>query len=148
MFLLDTNVISEVLRPAPSTRVVAWLNTHTNDCTLCSITLFELNAGVAMLPDGARRNALAGAVAAIRSRFGASILPFDAAAADESAALLEQARKLGLGLHQIPEKLADLQIAGIANASGNTLATRNTGDFQGLPIDLINPWDRQAAAPP
>lgn len=141
MYLLDTNVISEALRPAPSSRVIDWLNKNTSTCAICSITLFELSAGVAMLPDGARRKSLQSAVGAIRSRFSSGILPFDAGAVDESARLLEQARRLGLGLHQIPDKLADLQIAGIANATGRTLATRNVADFAGLRISLFNPWD-------
>lgn len=95
-----------------------------------------------MLPDGGRRNALAAAVAGIRARFATRILPFDTAAADCAATLLEQARILGVGLHQIPQKLADLQIAGIANAAGKKLATRNVKDFRGLEVAVVNPWNQ------
>ncbi len=144
MILLDTNVLSEALRPAPSTLVVAWLDRNFPDCAISSVTIFELAAGVALLDAGRRRDALQTAVARIIRRFGARVYPFDAAAAQAAARLLVQAREGGVALHQLPAKLADLQIGGIASAYGLSLATRNTGDFDGVGLTLIDPWSGDA----
>jgi predicted nucleic acid-binding protein len=143
LILLDTNVISEALKPAPSARVVAWLDASFADCALCSITIFELAAGIALLEPGRRRVTLENAIARTIRRFGPRVYAFDAPAAHAAAALLERARDQGLGLHQAPAKLADLQIGGIASAYDLALATRNVGDFQGLGLTLINPWDER-----
>jgi toxin FitB len=141
LFLLDTNVLSEALRPAPQPNVVQWLDRNFPDSAICSVTIFELGAGVALLDAGRRRDALETAIARLIRRFGARVYAFDTPAAQAAARLLSQARAQGLGLHQVPAKLADLQIAGIATAYGLSLATRNTSDFQGLGLDLENPWD-------
>lgn len=141
MILLDTNVISEALRPAPSPSVVNWLNANHANAAISSITIFELEAGVGLLEAGRRKDALANAIARAIRRFGSRVYAFDAAAAQAAARLLVQARAQGLGVHQIPNKLADLQIAGVALAYGLELATRNVGDFAGLGIQLVNPWE-------
>lgn len=141
MILLDTNVISVALKPAPAPQVVKWLNANFAGASICSVTIFELAAGVALLDAGRRKNALEGAVTRMIRRFGTRLYAFDAAAAQAAARLLSQARAQGLALHQIPGKLADLQIAGIASAYGLDLATRNTGDFGGLGLTIISPWD-------
>ncbi len=140
MILLDTNVLSEALKPAPAQNVVTWLNQCFHECALSSVTVFELKAGVAMLDPGRRRDTIENAVTRLVRRFATRIYPFDAAAAEEAARLLAIARAGDMALHQVPAKLADLQIAGIAAAYGLELATRNTGDFAGLGIDLIDPW--------
>jgi predicted nucleic acid-binding protein len=140
MILLDTNVISEALRPAPSPTVVSWLNANHANAAISSITIFELEAGVGLLDSGRRKDALENAMARMVRRFGSRVYAFDAAAAQAAARLLFQARTQGLCLHQIPNKLADLQIAGVANAYGLELATRNVGHFAGLGIALIDPW--------
>jgi len=144
MILLDTNVISEALKSAPSPQVVSWLDSNFAGSALSSIAIFELGAGLAMLSPGRRRDALENAVTRTVRRFGSRIYAFDAAAAQAAARLLAQARASGLPLHQIPNKLADLQIAGIASAYGLDLATRNIGDFAGLGLELINPWQWSA----
>ena len=141
MILLDTNVLSEALRPTPSAVVINWLNAHFVECAISSITIFELAAGLAQLPDGKRRETLEAAVARVVRRFGTRVYAFDTPAAHAAAKLLEGARAQGLGLHQVPAKLADLQIGGIATAYGLSLATRNIADFQGSGLELINPWD-------
>ncbi|UFZ04023.1 PIN domain-containing protein [Bradyrhizobium ontarionense] len=141
MILLDTNVISEALKLAPSPQVVSWLDSNFAGSALSSITIFELGAGLALLDAGKRRDALENAIARTVRRFGSRIYAFDAAAAQAAARLLAQARTNALPLHQIPNKLADLQIAGIARAYGLELATRNVGDFAGLGLTLINPWE-------
>ena len=143
MILLDTNVLSEALRPTPSAVVIHWLNAHFADCAISSITIFELAAGLAQLPAGKRRETLEAAVARVARRFGTRVYAFDTPAAHAAAKLLENARSQGLGLHQVRAKLADLQIGGIATAYGLSLATRNVADFQGSGLELINPWDAQ-----
>lgn len=140
MILLNTNVISEALRPAPEPRVIAWLNAHFPEAAISSVSIFELSAGVMLLEAGRRRDALESAVARTVRRFGARTYAFDAAAAHAAASLLARARTQGAALHQVPVKLADLQIAGIASAYGLALATRNVGDFAGLGLTLLNPW--------
>jgi toxin FitB len=141
MILLDTNVISEALKSAPSPQVVSWLDSNFAGSSLSSITILELGAGLALLDAGKRKDALGKAITRTVRRFGSRIYAFDAAAAEAAARLLAQARASGLPLHQIPNKLADLQIAGIASAYGLDLATRNVGDFSGLGLALINPWE-------
>lgn len=141
MILLDTNVLSEALRPAPSAVVIDWLDARFAECAISSVAIFELAAGLAQLPTGKRRETLETAVARVVRRFGTRVYAFDTPAAHAAAKLLESARTQGLGLHQVPAKLADLQIGGIAAAYGLSLATRNVADFQGSGLVLINPWD-------
>ena len=140
MILLDTNVVSEALRPAPSTSVLAWLDAHFDSCAISTITILELEVGVQSLPTGRRRDRLHSAVTLAIERFRPRVLPFDEAAVRAAASLFALARSSGLPLHQVPIKLADLQIASIAVANECSLATRNVSDFRGLGIDLIDPW--------
>ncbi|CCE09612.1 putative Plasmid stability protein stbB [Bradyrhizobium sp. STM 3843] len=140
MILLDTNVISEVLKSAPARQVIDWLDANFSNTAISSIAIFELGAGLALLSDGRRKAGLQNAIARTIRRFGTRIYAFDTAAAQSAALLLAQARAQGHGLHQLPNKLADLQIAGIVSAYGLDLATRNVGDFKGLGLRLINPW--------
>ena len=141
MILLDTNVLSEALKLSPAPRVIDWLNRNFSECALSSVTAFELKVGVVLLDPVRRRDELENAVARLIRRFAGRVYAFDAAAAEAAAAVLMRARAAGLGLHQIPAKLADLQIAGIAAAYGLDLATRNTGDFNGVGLKLIDPWN-------
>lgn len=101
---------------------------------------FRTRRGCCHAPSGRRRETLATAIARTIRRFGARIYPFDMPAALAAVKIMESARAQGLGLHQIPQKLPDLQIAGIASAYGLELATRNTTDFQGTGLSLIDPW--------
>jgi toxin FitB len=93
-----------------------------------------------MLKPGKRRDTLETAVARAIRRFGPRIYSFDTAAAEAAARSLRIARSEGLGIHQIPGKLAGLQTAGIAIAHKLQLATRNIANFHGLGLDLIDPW--------
>lgn len=140
MLLLDTNVLSEALKPSPEPRVIAWLDRYFSESAVSTVTLFELAAGIALLRRGRKRDTLESAVARMTRRFGDRVYAFDVAAAEAAARLLATARASGLGVHQVPAKLADLQIAGTAAAYGLTLATRNTKDFEGLGLDLVDPW--------
>jgi predicted nucleic acid-binding protein len=105
------------------------------------VTIFELGVGVALLPPGRRKETLRNAVARVVRRFGVRIYPFDAHAANAATKLLEDSRAKGLGLHQLPAKMADLQIGGIAAAYNLQLATRNVADFEATGLSLVNPWE-------
>ncbi len=137
MIVLDTNVVSELFRHAPETRVVAWLTALDDEVAITSMTLAELLAGVGLLPDGRRRDALRtaidGVVAQYRGR--GAILPFDDAAAAEYAQVLAQRRAAGL-----PVSTVDAQIAAVCRARGAVCATRNTRDFVRTGVDLVDPW--------
>ncbi|HWC21526.1 MAG TPA: type II toxin-antitoxin system VapC family toxin [Flexivirga sp.] len=137
MIVLDTNVISEIFRPRPNTRVVAWLEGITGDVAITAVTLAELLAGVRRLPDGKRSSALAVKIDAALEpyRETSSILPFDVKAAEHYADVLVAREKAGLPIHT-----ADAQIAAICRAYGATCATRNVKDFNGTGVQVIDPW--------
>ena len=138
MIILDTNVISELARTNPEANVVAWLDSlPAADVATTAITAAELLYGVARLPDGRRRAALAETIAALISEdFRGRVEPFDNLAAEQYAAVVVGREKRGR-----PISMADAQIAAICRVHSATLATRNTGDFTDTGIDLINPWD-------
>ncbi|OLT49168.1 plasmid stabilization protein [Saccharomonospora sp. CUA-673] len=137
MIVLDTNVISEVFRPSPETRVVDWLASLTGDVAITSITLAELLAGVRRLPDGRRRDELTSRieVALEPYRGSSAVLPFDDLAADRYAQVLVARESAG-----VPISTADAQIAAICLAHGATCATRNIKDFVHTGVELIDPW--------
>jgi predicted nucleic acid-binding protein len=137
VIILDTNVFSELLRPAPEPRVEAWLAAQDGaDVYLTAITEAELRYGVAIMANGRRRGALAAAMDRIlREDFITRIVPFDSAAAQVYAAAGAERRAAGRPIAQ-----ADCQIAAIARARGASVATRNIADFEGYGVMLINPW--------
>ncbi|OLT16288.1 plasmid stabilization protein [Serinicoccus sp. CUA-874] len=137
MIVLDTNVLSEVLRPQPDGRVLTWLQTITGEVAITSITLAELLAGVRCLPDGRRKTALGSQLEqALRPYRGTSaVLAFDDVAADHYADVLAVREQAGL-----PISTADTQIAAICRAHAATCATRNTRDFELTGIQLVDPW--------
>jgi predicted nucleic acid-binding protein len=140
MIIVDTNVVSELLRPAPEPRVELWLSSQ-NGLTifLTAISEAELRYGVAIMGNGKRRAGLADAVDRIlREDLAGRILPFDSEAARSYADIAAARRATGRPIAQ-----ADCQIAAIARAHGAVVATRNTPDFEGCDIDLINPWIAQ-----
>ncbi len=138
MIVLDTNVISEPLRPSPSPAVLAWLNAQAPDALFTTtLNLAELYAGVAVLPAGKRRSDLAGGLRATLGRlFAGRILAFDVAAAESFAVIAERSRASGLTM---PHE--DALIAAIAASQGFAVATRNVGDFAGAGVTVINPWE-------
>lgn len=137
MIILDTNVISELLRPAPVPKVEHWLSAQDGfNVYLTSISEAELRYGLAIMGNGKRRAALVDAGDRIlREDLTVRILPFDSAAALSYASIAAARRSAGRPIAQ-----ADCQIASIAHTRGATVATRNTLDFEGCEIDLINPW--------
>ena len=138
MIVLDTNVVSELMRPQPAPAVLAWVNAQPADqLWLCSLVVAELLYGIGRLPDGARKRQLANAVEAmVFDDFSGRTLPFDLEAAVAYAQLVVQRETVGQ-----PIAMADAQIGAICAVNGATLATRNTRDFAMLGLNLINPWD-------
>ncbi|UYP67444.1 type II toxin-antitoxin system VapC family toxin [Thalassobacter stenotrophicus] len=137
MIIIDTNVICELMRPAPEPKVEHWLSAQNGlNIYLTAISEAELRYGLAIMENGKRRTALVDAVDRIlREDLAGRILPFDSDAALSYAIIAAARRAAGRPIAQ-----ADCQIAAIARARGATVATRNTPDFEGCEIDLINPW--------
>lgn len=127
MIVLDTNVISETMKPAPAPAVLAWLNHQAADTLyLSSVTMAELLFGVGALPAGKRRDALAHAVDGVMALFRDRILPFDSAAARHYA---------GRGF-----PTPDGYIAAIAVSRGFIVASRDTAPFAAAGVTVIDPW--------
>lgn len=137
MIIIDTNVISELLRPTPEPLVEAWLGEQDGlSIYLTAISEAELRYGVAIMTSGKRRDGLGVAIDRIlRDDMAGRILPFDSAAARAYADIAASRRSAGKPISQ-----TDCQIAAIARAHTAPVATRNTPDFEGCGIDLINPW--------
>jgi predicted nucleic acid-binding protein len=137
VILLDTNVLSEMMRPAPSTIVEEWLSAQPAAGTFISaITEAELRYGLALLPSGQRQKRLqAQAEAMLAEDFADRILPFDSAAAAAYAVIAATRRLAGRPISQ-----ADAQIAAIAASRGATIATRNVTDFEDCGVVVLDPW--------
>ena len=137
--VLDTNVVSELLRPAPATQVEAWLSAQDGaKVYFTTVGEAELRHGVAILPAGQRRTALTKAIEGILEEdFRDRILPYDRDAAGAYAVIAAARRAAGRPISQF-----DCQIAAIARAHGASVATRNTADYEGSGIALIDPWDK------
>ena len=140
MILLDTNVISELMRPEPARIVLDWFGQHdAADLFISAVTEAELRSGVAILLEGQRRDRLQLALdAMIDQDFQTRVLPFDSLAAKAYAEIAALRRAAGSPIAE-----ADCQIAAIARAMGAAVATRNIKDFDGCGVRLINPWNDQ-----
>jgi predicted nucleic acid-binding protein len=141
MIVLDTNVLSELMKAAPADSVARWVAAQpaAGLCTT-SITQAEVLHGIMLLPPGKRRTAVEGAAMAMfEEEFGGRILPFDSAAAPSYARIAAQRRRAGRPISHF-----DAQIAAIAVAAGAALATRNVTDFDGCGVKVINPWGASA----
>lgn len=137
MILLDTNVVSEPLKPRPDPAVVQWLNAQApEDLYLPAIVAAELYYGWSILPDGRRKRVSGNLVDRVVSQFEGRVVPFDLAAAAEYGRLMATARSAGVGL-----PILDGQIAAIARAQGAALATRNVKHFEQTGIPRLNPWE-------
>jgi predicted nucleic acid-binding protein len=137
MILLDTNVISELMRAAPSPAVLAWFGPQdAADLFISAVTEAELRAGVAILPDGQRRDRMQAALdGMIEEDSPGRVLPFDSHATRAYADIAARRRAAGRPIAE-----SDCQIAAIARAAGAAVATRNVKDFDGRGVDTINPW--------
>lgn len=144
-FLLDTNVLSELIRPRPHSTVVAWFEAQ-NELQIytSAITQAEMLAGMAVLPAGKRKEALAVAIDKMFvQNFIGRNLAFDAAAAHEYALLVADRKNAGL-----PISTEDAQIAAIALSHKLALVTRNTKDFSDIRgLQVINPWSYSEVKP-
>lgn len=138
MIVLDTNVVSEAMKPSANPVVAAWLNEQVAETLyLSSVTLAELLYGIGSLPAGRRKDALTGMLDGLLELFGNRVLPFDTEAARVYAQLAVSARKAGKGF-----PTPDGYIAAIAVANGFTVATRDTSPFQAAGVSFINPWEK------
>jgi predicted nucleic acid-binding protein len=140
MIILDTNVLSALMRAVPEARVVAWLDRQPVESVwITSITLFEARLGLALLPLGRRRQTLEAAFGRLLNEdLENRVLDFDSAAATEAASLAAARQKDGR-----PVDMRDTQIAGIALARRATLATQNVRHFSDLKISIVDPWTAQ-----
>lgn len=141
MIVLDTNVLSETLRPDPDPRVLAWLEAQpASSLFTTTITRGEMLYGVNLLPKGRRRDTLQHVVTAIlNENFSGRTLAFDNAAADGYAGIAASRKFGGRPMSQF-----DAMIAAIAHAHGATLATRNIRDFEDSGINIVDPWHAKA----
>lgn len=145
MVVLDTNVVSELMRTNPDFNVNAWLaNQASADIYVSVITEAELRYGAAILPAGRRKDEIAAEIEKmLQEDFSRRILPFDSEAARAYAEIGARRRNVGL-----PISHADCQIAAIARCCGAAVVTRNVGDFEHCGIEVINPWNAVAGLKP
>jgi predicted nucleic acid-binding protein len=136
MIILDTNVVSELMRPEPASQVAAWVRSRDRrELRMTSITLAEIRYGIARLPDGRRKQALLDTADDIFRAFSDQVLPVDAAAAEHYATIASTRERAGK-----PIPALDALIAAVCRSRGGALATRNLPDFDGTGIELIDPW--------
>jgi len=136
MIILDTNVLSALMRQVPDQKVVVWLDQQPRTSVwITSVTVFEIQFGLQILPSGRRRILLSEAFDELLARIGQRVVAFDAAAALRAGDLMAMRQRKGR-----PVDLRDTIIAGIALAQHATLATRNIVHFEDTHIPLVNPW--------
>lgn len=137
MILLDTNVISEMFKPAPDLRVMEWLNRQNLETLYISaVTQAELKYGVYLLPAGKRRERLLSGIQEALALLEGRVLPFDAAAAEQLALAGAEAKRKGSKV-----VAPDAYIAATALARGFKVATRNTKHFIPMGVEVIHPWE-------
>ena len=136
MIILDTNVVSELMRPEPEPGVTNWVRDRDRRelCTT-AITFAEVRYGIARLPDGRRKRVLLAAADEIFSDFADQVLPVDSVAAEHYAAIASRRERAGK-----PISGFDALIAAVCRSHGATLATRNVSDFDDTGIETLNPW--------
>lgn len=136
MILLDTNVVSEAIKPEPHPSVLAWLDAQAAETQfLSSITVAELLFGIGTLPAGRRRDTLEARIDGLLEQFAGRILPFDTTAAQHYAALAVKARTAGRGF-----PTPDGYIAAIAAAQGFAVASRDASAFGAAGLTVFDPW--------
>lgn len=138
MIILDTNVVSEILRPQPESQVLSWLEKQpANSVFTTAITQGEILYGLRLLADGQRRRKLwEAAIAIFQDDFDGRVLSFDGDAAGHYADIGAARRAAGRPISQF-----DATIAAITRSHGASLATCNAKDFEGCGIEVVNPWD-------
>lgn len=137
MIVLDTNVVSEAMKPEPHPNVLAWLNAQPNETLyLSSVTLAEMLFGIGTLPSGKRKEMLNEALNGLVQLFEGRILSFDIAASRQYADLAVTARAAGRGF-----PVPDGYIAAIAVSQSFKVASRDTAPFEAANVSVINPWE-------
>ena len=137
MLVLDTNVISELMKVEPDPQVISWLDSQSFDSVwTTSVSVFEISFGLNALPDGKRKRALRDAFdAMLAEELEHHVLDFDRAAANRAGEISAKLHRLGR-----PVEVRDVQIAGIVSVRHAILVTRNLKHFQDTDISLVNPW--------
>lgn len=138
MIILDTNVVSEVMRPAGMQKVRHWLDAQsTQSLYLTATVLSELLVGIELIPDGRRKQGLAGVLREfVEAKIENRVLSFDEVAARAYASIVNRARTLGYSM-----PVADGQIAAVAAVHGFAVATRDTQPFEAAGVEVLNPWE-------
>lgn len=136
MIVIDTDVFSELVRPAPDNTVEAWARATGSDIYLTAVTVAEIRFGIIRMPGGRRRYDLTCEAESLLADFGERILPFDKTAAMYYGTLVASRNAGGR-----PISVLDAQIAAICQAHGADLATRNVKDFEHLGLTVIDPWN-------
>lgn len=139
MYVVDTNVISELMKKAPSHEVISWFQDHENEVYLTAVTVKELYYGMLRLPNGKRKSHLREALTAIIMECADKTLPFDGYCGYLCAELHQRAVSQG----RTPA-IEDLMIAAICLRNDAVLATRNTRDFEDLGLALVNPFEYES----
>lgn len=136
MIILDTNVLSALMRETPDAKVVAWLDEQPRTSVwTSSITVLEIRFGLHIMAGGKRRSLLRQAFAGLLEKIGGRVAAFDVAAARQAGDLMASRHRKGR-----PGDLRDTMIAAIVLARHATLATRNTAHFEDADVPLVNPW--------
>ena len=136
MIVLDTNVVSELMRRKPAPTVIAWLRDQNGaELFTTAISIAEIRYGIARLPEGSRRTQLAEAADVVFASFPDQVLPFDVAAATAYATVVAERDRIGAPIDGF-----DAQIAAICRARRALLATRNIKDFRETGVELVDPW--------
>lgn len=135
MIVVDTNVLSELMRPQPAPAVVSWLRRNARLIAIPVVAVGELRYGVARLPEGKRKASLGRALDELVDRFANGLLSYDILAANECGTILARAESAGK-----PMSLADAQIAATARVARARLATRNGADFATTRLTIVDPW--------
>ena len=135
--VLDTNVLSELMKPAPNERVMRWFDANASaEFATTAINEAELLAGIALLPEGRKKRRLGDALkAALRDELGGRVFEFDSNAARELAAIVRVRARKGT-----PIDFQDACIAAICKARGSAIVTRDTNGFEGTGIVVVDPW--------
>ncbi len=136
MIILDTTVVSELMRSEPSPAVVRWVGQqHLSELRICAVTVAEILYGIERLPDGRRKVAFRESAHELFSRFADEVISFDGRAAEHFAEMVDFRERSGT-----PMSGFDAQIASICRVHDAALATRNERDFVGVGLRLLNPW--------
>ena len=138
MLVLDTNMLSEIMRPEPERKVADWIvRQQSDELFTAAVCQAEILSGLAVMPSGRRRTELEEAARAMfTDDFDGRVLPFDTEAASAYAEVFATRRKAGR-----PSGTIDLMLAAIARVRGASVVTRNVADFEGVGVAIINPWD-------